>query len=287
MLVTLKEILSESVKNKYAVGAFDSMNPLFTEGILAVAEEKNVPVILMVCDYSFTLPNAEYFMKDIIERCQRAKIPVCVHLDHGPSFEAIAQAIHYGCTSVMNEGSEPPFEENIELTKKVVELAHACGVSVEAEIGHVAGHEAEVLGDHEADETAYTNVADAVKFYEETKVDALAVAIGTVHGIYKGEPRLDYDRLSAIREAVDCPLVMHGGSGLSPEHFGRAIECGINKVNFYTGMAVAAADECRSYLMENERADMTDVLDLAEASIKNTVETHIDIFGTKELKVQK
>lgn len=287
MLVSLKEILSESIDKKYAVGAFDSMNPVFTEGILAAAEEKNVPVILMVCDYSFTLPNAEYFMRDTIERCQRAKVPVCVHLDHGPSFEAAAQAIHYGCTSVMIDGSELPFEENIALTKKVVELAHSCGVSVEAEIGHVAGHEAEVLGDHVADETAYTNLADAVEFYEKTKVDALAVAIGTVHGIYKGEPKLDYERLKEIREALPCPLVMHGGSGLSPEHFRKAIECGINKVNFYTGMAVAAADECRNYLMENERADMTDVLELAEESIHNTVKTQLEIFGTKELHIER
>lgn len=181
----------------------------------------------------------------------------------------------------MIDGSELPFEENIALTKKVVELAHACGVSVEAEIGHVAGHEAEILGDHEADETAYTNFEDAVRFYEETKVDALAVAIGTVHGIYKGEPKLDYERLRKLRDALPCPLVMHGGSGLSPEHFRKAIECGINKVNFYTGMAVAAADACRSYLMENERADMTDVLDIAQESINDTVKTHIDIFGTK------
>lgn len=287
MLVTLKDILKESIEKRYAVGAFDSMNPLFTENILAAAEAKNVPVILMVCDYSFALPNAEYFMKDTVERCRNAKVPVCVHLDHGPTFEAVVQAIHYGCTSVMIDGSELSMDENIALTKKVVETAHACGVSVEAEIGHVAGHEAEVLGDHEADETAYTNLADAVRFYEETKVDALAVAIGTVHGIYKGIPRLDYERLKLIREAVPCPLVMHGGSGLSPEHFKKAIQCGINKINFYTGMAVAAADECRAYLMENERADMTDVLEIAGESIMGTVNTHLDIFGTKELKIKK
>lgn len=287
MLVTMKEILSEAIEGKYAVGAFDTMNPVFTEAILAAAEKRQVPVIIMVCDYSFTLPNAEYFMKDTIERCKAAKVPVCVHLDHGPTFEDVMKAIHYGCTSVMIDGSELPYEENVALTKKVVEAAHACGVSVEAEIGHVAGHEAEVLGDHEADEAAYTNLRDAVAFYEATKVDALAVAIGTVHGIYKGEPKLDYDRLAQIREAVHCPLVMHGGSGLSPEHFRNAIEGGINKVNFYTGMAVKAADDCRAYLMENERADMTDVLELAAESIRETVEQHLDIFGTKKLVARK
>ncbi|RHR30273.1 class II fructose-bisphosphate aldolase [Clostridium sp. AF19-22AC] len=287
MLVTLKEILSESVTGKYAVGAFDTMNPVFTEGILAAAETKNVPVIIMVCDYSFTMPNAENFMRDTIEKCRSAKVPVCVHLDHGPSIEAVMQAIHYGCTSVMIDGSSLPFQENIKLTKKVVELAHMCGVSVEAEIGHVAGHEAEVLGDHEADETAYTRLEDAATFYEATGVDALAVAIGTVHGIYKGEPKLNYERLKKLREALPCPLVMHGGSGLSPEHFKKAIECGINKVNFYTGMAVAAADVCRNYLMENERADMTDVLEMAEESITGTVEKHLDIFGTKELVIRR
>lgn len=287
MLVTLKEILSESVDGKYAVGAFDTMNPVFTEGILAAAEAKNVPVIVMVCDYSFTMPNADYFMRDTIERCRNAKVPVCVHLDHGPSVEAVMQAIHYGCTSVMIDGSSLPFQENIELTKRVVELAHLCNVSVEAEIGHVAGHEAEVLGDHEADETAYTKLEDAAAFYEATRVDALAVAIGTVHGIYKGEPKLDYGRLKKLREALPCPLVMHGGSGLSQELFRDAIKCGINKVNYYTGMAVAAADVCRNYLMENERADMTDVLEMAEESIMGTVEKHLNIFGTKELVIRR
>lgn len=287
MLVTLKEILSESVEGKYAVGAFDTMNPIFTEGILSAAEAKNVPVIIMVCDYSFTMPNAEYFMRDTLERCRNARVPVCVHLDHGPSLEAVMQAIHYGCTSVMIDGSSLAFEENIALTKKVVELAHMCGVSVEAEIGHVAGHEAEVLGDHEADEDAYTRLEDAVAFYEATHVDALAVAVGTVHGIYKGEPKLDYERLKKLRAALPCPLVMHGGSGLSPEHFKKAIEFGMNKVNFYTGMAVAAADVCRDYLMENERADMTDVLEMAEDSIAGTVEKHLNIFGTQELKIRR
>lgn len=287
MLVTLKEILSESREKKYAVGAFDSFDTLNTEFLIRAAEKKNVPIIIMVCDFSFNTPTADWFFSHAIERARTATVPVCVHLDHGPSFEAVMKAINYGCSSVMIDGSELPFEENIALTKKVVEVAHACGISVEAEIGHVAGHEANKDEGHVADETAYTHLEDAVKFYNETKVDALAVAIGTVHGIYKGEPKLDFDRLAAIREAIPVPLVMHGGSGLSAQNFRDAVKNGISKVNFYTGMAVAGAEAARAYLAENKIADMGEVVEVGYTAGYNMVMEHLDIFNTQPLKIEK
>lgn len=287
MLVTLKEILAETRENQYAVGAFDSFDPLNTEFIITAAEKKNVPVILMVCDYSFGGPSADWFFTHAIDRARRAAVPVCVHLDHGPSFEAVMKAIHYGCSSVMIDGSSLPYEENVALTKKVVEVAHACDVSVEAEIGHVAGHEGNTEDGNVADETAYTRLEDAVSFYEATGVDALAVAIGTVHGIYKGEPKLDFDRLDAIRNAIPVPLVMHGGSGLSAQNFKDAVAHGISKINFYTGMSVAGANAARDYLNERKIADMGEVVEAGYTASYNMVSEHLDIFGTQPLKHMK
>lgn len=283
-LVTLKEILSETREGKYAVGAFDTFDALNTEFIIAAAEKKNVPVILMVCDYSFDTPTSDRFFAHALERARTATVPVCMHLDHGPSFESVMKAINYGCSSVMIDGSSLPFDENVALTRKVVEAAHACGISVEAEIGHVAGHEGNTDDGNVADETAYTRVEDAVAFYEATGVDALAVAIGTVHGVYKGEPKLDFDRLDAIREKIPVPLVMHGGSGLSEQNFKDAIAHGISKVNFYTGMSVAASNAARDYLNENKIADMGEAIEIGYTAAYNMVCDHLEIFGTKPLK---
>ena len=282
-LVTLSEILAESREKKYAVGAFDTFDELNTEAVVSAAEEKNVPVILMVCDYSFNSPNADRFFAHTLERCRTASVPVCMHLDHGPSFEAVMQAIHYGCSSVMIDGSSLPFEENVAITKKVMEVAHACGVSVEAEIGHVAGHEGNTDDGNVADETAYTKLEDAVRFYEETKVDALAVAIGTVHGVYKGVPKLDFERLDAIRERIPAPLVMHGGSGLSEQNFKDAIAHGISKVNFYTGMSLAGANAAREYLNANKIADLGEAVETGYNASKQVVLQHLDIFGTQPI----
>ena len=282
-LVTLREILSEAKEKQYAVGAFDTFDPICTEAILTAAEEKNVPVILMVCDYSFDQPNAELFMSATRARCCASTVPVCMHLDHGPSFEAVMKAIHFGCSSVMIDGSLLPFEENIALTKKVVEVAHACGVSVEAEIGHVAGHEGNTNDGNVADETAYTRLEDAVHFYNETGVDALAVAVGTVHGIYKGKPKLNFELLSSIREQIPVPLVLHGGSGLEPQNYRDAIANGICKVNFYTYMSLAAANAARDYLNANKVADFGEAIEAGAAAAKAVVKEHLEIFGTQPL----
>ena len=189
-LVTMNEILKESIEKKYAVGAFDTMDHVLTEAILGAAEGKGKPVILMTVDRVFKQPNYKSFFKYLIDRCEGSSVPVALHLDHGPSFESVMMAIRYGCTSVMLDGSSLPIEENIALTKKVCEVAHACGISVEGEIGHVSGHEGNMLDGNEPDESAYTKVEDAVRFAEETEVDALAIAIGTVHGVYKGCPEI-------------------------------------------------------------------------------------------------
>lgn len=283
-LATMKEVLSQSVEKKYAVGAFDTMDRVFTEAIIGAAEAKGVPVILMTVEWAFEKPDVELFMGYLVERCRRATVPVALHLDHGSSFEAVMKAIHYGCTSVMLDGSSLPFEENVALTKKVVEVAHACGITVEAEIGHVAGHEGNMLDGNVADESAYTTVDEAIRFYEQTQVDCLAVAIGTVHGVYKGTPKLDYERLQAIRDALPIPIVMHGGSGLSPEDFKKAVAHGINKINFFTGMSLGAAEAVKKLMKERDKIQMGDIIDCGQQAAFEIVSEHIDIFGTQPLE---
>ena len=200
-LVTLKEILRESIDKKYAVGAFDTFNPLMTEAILCAAEEEEKPVILMQIDHFFDerRDHGVYF-RNIINMIEHMKTPVCLMLDHGESIENCMRAIHLGFSAVMFDGSMLPYEENVRETKALVRAAHACGVSVEAEIGHVGGLEGEADPEGSvADGSGFTEPEMAERFAAETGVDALAVAFGTVHGKYRGEVNLDFARLAKIR----------------------------------------------------------------------------------------
>lgn len=259
------------------------MDRVFTESILNAAEKKGVPVILMVVPEVIEAPDAELFMTYVVERCVRSSVPVALHLDHAPSFECCVKGIKLGCTSVMFDGSALPYEENVASTKKVIEVAHACNVTVEAEIGHVAGHEGNMLDGNVADESAYTTVEEAVRFYKDTNVDCLAVAIGTVHGVYKGTPNIDYDRLDAIREALPIPIVLHGGSGLTAEDYKKLVVHGINKINFFTAMTLAAADAVRKLVEENTKIMMTDIVMAGQIAAEEIVSEHIDVFGTLPL----
>jgi len=288
-LVTLQKILSESIAKKYAVGAFNAIGPvaLYTEAILSAAEKKEVPIILQVVEPMFADPHCDAYFHYLNNRLSASSVPVCLHLDHGSSFEVIMKGIHYGCTGVMLDASAKPLDENIAMTKKVVEAAHAAGVSVEAEIGHVGGSGPEGnLKGNWIDESAFTSAADAKYFYEQTGVDALAIAFGTVHGIYKGEPKLDLERLSAIREVIDIPIVMHGGSGMDAEKYREAIEHGCNKINFYTGMAMAGEQVMKDMFdkANGELIPFEFMLDGAQNAIQEVVEHHLDIFGTCPLE---
>ena len=287
-LVTMSEVLQESIEKKYAVGAFDTMDHSMTEAILGAAEDTGKPVILMTIDSVFKRSDYSRFFKYLVSRCEQSSVPVALHLDHGSTFEAVMMSIRYGCTSVMLDGSSLPIEENIALTKKVCEVAHACGISVEGEIGHVAGHEGNMLEGNIPDENAYTKVEEAVRFVEETGVDALAIAIGTVHGVYKGTPKLDYDRLSEIRKEVAVPLVMHGGSGLPVDAIKKAVACGINKVNFFTGMSLGAADAVIKTVEERrKKIQFGDLVNIGMHRASEIVSEHIDIFGTQSLTMTK
>lgn len=291
-LVTLKEALSQSVANKYAVGAFVTPSFSVTQAILEAAEETgDVPVILMlpwgiVADMESQ--KRDVYLRCTMELVRSSSAPICVHLDHGGSYSEVINALHAGFSGVMLDASSKPMEENIALTKQVVETAHWCGVSVEGEIGHVGGAEAGALieGGLSADNRFFTTADEAVHFIEKTNVDCLAVSFGTVHGIYKGTPKLDLDRLDEIRAAVQVPLVMHGGSGLPEDAFRAAVAHGVNKINFFTGLSMGAAAAVRAVCKEKGDKPMhiMEIEGAQFASVKETVKHHISLFGTKPLK---
>ncbi len=279
-LVSLSSVLRPAMEGHYAIGAFDSADFTFTEGLIRAGEETGKPFILMVPDYFFNMPGMESFFEFTLDRIKKSSADIVLHLDHGTSFEACMKAISVGCNSIMFDGSKLPFEENIAKTKEIVRIAHAAGVEVEAEIGHVAAPEGSIEGSV-AKEEFFTKPEDAVTFVRETGVDALAVAVGTVHGVYRGTPKLDYERLQAIRESVDVPLVMHGGSGLPEDDFKNAIKLGITKVNFFTGMMMEAV--ANMYKLLQEKDGRVRYLDLQQ-TVLNTVcecaKTQMEIFGT-------
>jgi fructose-bisphosphate aldolase class II len=283
-LVTLEEALKGSVEKGYAIGAFDTADHGFAEAIIGAAEEKNVPVILMLAEGLFGFMKLDLFMPYILDRINRSPVPVVLHLDHGLSYKTCVKAIHYGFSSVMIDGSKLPYAENVALVKKVVEVAHACGVSVEAELGHVAGGEGDLKHGSEVKKDLFTKPAEAKRFVEETNVDALAVAIGTVHGIYKGTPQLELELLRELRETLDIPLVMHGGSGLTKEDFQNAIKCGINKVNFFTEISLASVEAIKEVLTEKEGyVHYPELMAAAFQRAKEVVKEQIEILGTPSL----
>lgn len=271
MLVNLKEILEDAKNKKYAVGHFNMLNLEMARGIIEAAEEEKSPLILGVAEVHFPLIPFEYasiIMKHIAEN---AKVPVCLHLDHSTKFETVLHAIKAGFTSVMYDGSSLPYEENIKNTIEVAKVAHPLNVSVEAELGHVG------LGSNSNDygsDELYTKPNEAVDFIEKTKVDALAVAIGTAHGKYIKKPVLDITRLDKIYAVSPKPLVLHGGSGLTDDDFKETVKHGISKVNICTEMCIAARD---AYLAS---ANHEILFDDAKNAVKEVVKQKIKLFGS-------
>ncbi len=280
-IATLREVLKNTRENHFAVGAFDTMDHAFTEGILAAAEETQTPVILAAGD--FPGPDYSNFLPYLVDRISRTSVPVCLHFDHGGSFEACARAIRAGFSSVMIDGSALSFSENIALTKRVVEMAHACHVDVEGEVGHVGANAGSV--ESRRDDSWYTEPEAAAEFFEKTSVDALAVAIGTAHGVYKEAPKIDFERLRAIRSRVSVPLVMHGASGLSDEDFHRAVENGMCKINAFTNLTLAVtsriADDMPSLISPLQMSHEISLKMTAYS--KQEVLRHIRLFETEKI----
>ncbi len=249
-LVTTKSILKKAQEGKYAIGAFNVENMEMVMAVISAAEEMNAPVIMQTTPSTVKYASLDYFLANARVAASRAKVPVVMHLDHGSSFELAVQAFRAGYTSIMIDGSHSSFEDNIKISKAVVDMCKPAGIAVEAELGKVGWKEDDLDGG----DGGFTDPQEAKEFVERTGVDSLAVAIGTAHGMYKGEPKLDLDRLSQIKEVVSIPLVLHGGSGIPDSKVQESIERGICKVNYATELRIAFTNGVNKYLKENKDA---------------------------------
>ena len=279
-LVTMKSILEEASAGGYAVPAFDAVDHASVEAIITAAENTGRSVIIMVPEIAVPLIDVESYFDFLVYRIGKSSAKIALELDHGRNLELIGLAINSGFTGVMYDGSDLPMEENIANTRKVVEMAAAKGVSVEAEIGHVGGGEGNVQEASDVDVMAFTDPKDAKYFAEATGVDALAVAVGTVHGLYKGTPKLDFERLKTINEMVDVPLVLHGGSGVSQEEFVKAITCGINKINLFTEISMSSVSQAVDYANAREKKlHFAEMILVGRKTVQQLAEGYLKLFS--------
>lgn len=275
-LVTSKQMLLDAQKGGYAVGAFNVENMEMVKAVIAAAKELQAPVMLQTTPSTVKYGSLKTYQALVAAEAEKAGIPVCLHLDHGSSFELAVRAIQAGYTSVMIDGSHEDFEQNIALTKKVTEVAKACGVTVEAELGKVGGKE----DDLEAEGDTNTDPAEAREFVKRTGVDSLAIAIGTAHGFYADTPVLDKERVSEVKSLVSIPLVLHGASGLRDEDIRECVQRGMCKVNFATELRVAYTDAGKKLIAENP--DMFDPKKLGGVgmeAVKELVKNRILVCG--------
>jgi fructose-bisphosphate aldolase class II len=280
--VSLKEMLNKALQEKYAIGHFNINNLEFAQAILQAAQEETSPVILAVSPgyipHLGGLKTAASMVKALVEE-YKITVPVALHLDHGASFEQCLQAICAGFSSVMIDASHYPLNVNIEKTRKVVEAAHALGVSVEAELGRIGGQEDDLIVD-EAD-AMYAIPEECVRLVRETGIDCLAPALGSVHGPYKGEPNLSFSRMEEIQRLTGVPLVLHGGTGISTKDINKAISLGTAKINVNTENQMACTAAIRRVLEENgDLYDPRNYLVLAREAIKETVIGKMCMFGS-------
>lgn len=281
MLVNMKYILDNANRDGYAVMAVNSVNMEMARAVIEAANEEHSPIIVQMGKGQMAkLAHPQDIVPMIINMAERADVPVCLNLDHGPSLEVELDAIHRGFTNVMIDASSLPYEENVKRTRMIVDLAHAKGISVEAELGHV-GQAAD--GDGQTDDM-YTNVAQAKDFVERTGIDALAVAIGTAHGKYPAGyvPKLDFNRLAELKAELKMPLVLHGGSGSGEENIRKAVAGGINKINVCTDAFHAAEVAMKEKWEKEPNTDYLNIMVTAEAAIKKFVKDYIRMIGSND-----
>ena len=276
MLVNMRELLAKAQEGNYAVGSFSVANMEMVLGVLKAAKELKAPVILQIAEVRLKQSPLEVIGPLMVAAAKAADTPVAVHFDHGKTIEKISQALELGFTSVMFDGSHLPLEENIEQTNKVIALAKEYGAAVEAEIGCVGGSE----DGSEDIAINCTKPEDAVRFAAETGVDALAIAIGNAHGNYKSTPKLRFDILEECEKAVEVPLVLHGGTGISPDDFVKCSKTGIKKINIATATFDTVEKTVHNCYNENK---INGYYDLQAAEVEGAYENakrHILIFGT-------
>lgn len=269
MLVTTKEMLRAAMKNKFGIAQPNVWDLHSLRGVIRACERKKSPAIIGLAEVHFNYANPYEIASLAKMYANEIDVPVALHLDHGQTFEGIVNAIRAGFTSVMIDASSKSYEDNIQMTKEIVKIAHACGVVVEAELGHVGlGSDYNYTGD------MFTSPVQAKDFIEKTNVDSLAVAIGTAHGEYKGTPKIDFERLTEIREIVDIPLVLHGGSGTGDETLNKCIKSGISKVNICTDLMKAASKK----VSEAGITNYPDMCMLGEDAVKECLEHYFSVF---------
>lgn len=275
-LTTTAEMLLNAQAGNYAIGAFNVENMEMIQAVVSAAEEMSAPVILQTTPSTVKYGGLRYFNAITRVAAEAARVPVALHLDHGDSYNLALRALRNGYTSIMIDGSHGLFEDNIAITRSVVEACHPNNIPVEAELGKVGGKEDEL----ESTDDEYTDPDKAAEFVKSTGVSSLAVAIGTAHGVYKGEPKLDLDRLSAIHSSVKIPLVLHGASGLSDEAVRECIQRGICKINFATELRMAFSEKVKHILGDKPNTfDPKTYLKQGRNAVRELVKTKIKLCG--------
>jgi fructose-bisphosphate aldolase class II len=283
-LVTLNEVCVPAEKGKYAVGAFGVQNLETCQAVIEAAVEEKSPAILIVSEGAIKHAGLQNITDIVRNLAEAAPVPICIHLDHGSTYEVAEACVNAGFKSVMVDGSHHPYDENVALTKKVVAMAHAKGATVEGEIGRIGGVEENIVVS--AAEATMTDPEEAAKFAQETGIDAIAVAIGNAHGLYHGEPNLDIPRMGRIFQAVkavapNCTLVLHGGSG-TPDHMIKgAIEAGVSKINIGTELKIAFVEGIKKTLAEKPNVDdPRHVMKPARDAVKAVTKEKMRLFGS-------
>jgi len=278
-LVSVAALLREAEREGYAVGAFNTNNMEIAQAIVEAAEAERSPVIMQASQGAITYAGLEYITSLAMVAASKAKVPVALHLDHGTSFAQVVQCIRSGFSSVMYDGSKLSLKENIAMTLKVLEIARPIGVSVEAELGKIGGTEDDITVDER--EALFTDPDEAELFVRETGIDCLAIAIGTAHGQYKGEPKLDFERLKKIKALTKIPIVLHGSSGVPDEAVQEAIRLGIRKVNIDTNIRETFVWAMRQAMEKNpNEIDPRKILGPARKETIEIIRQKIRVFGS-------
>ena len=281
MIVNLQEVLAYAEQKQCAIGAFNTPNFECIMAVIHNAEKFQIPVIIEHAQVHESVMPLEIIGPAMVEFAKKAKVPVCVHLDHGESLEYIEKALELGFSSAMYDGSKLSFEENVENTRKAVAMVRKYNAGIEAEIGVMQGGEAggnAQEGSSMNDEDLYTDPQLAYEFVKATGIDALAASFGTVHGFYKAKPKLDFERIENIKKLTGIPVVMHGGSGLSPDDYKEAIRRGVRKINYYSYMSKEALQDIRSQINESSVQYFHDIANIAVKAMENNSEQAMRIF---------
>ena len=278
MLVNMNDILLPAKEGKYGVGFFNAVNVEMARAIIETAEELKAPVMIGTAEVLLPAMELELVANYLIPMAKKATVPVCVHYDHGLTFERCMQAIKLGFTSVMYDCSTAPYEENITKVAEMVKICHAMGVTVEAELGHVGDNAGS--GKHTNPEDYFTDPDTAVDYVKRTGVDSLAVAVGNAHGDYAFPPKLDFDRIQIISGKTNLPLVLHGGSGLADADFKNAVRLGVSKINIFTDIDKAGKTGVEAGIAAGERT-MMGLIPYEIKAMKEVVAEKIKLFGSE------